>query len=123
MKDGCTFANTGSALYNAVIGPAIFQDSLAPVPKVNGNVLDQTITVIADGPSTPSAVVTFEATATDNCDASPNVVTSHLSGFAFPIGTTMVVVTATDNMNNSGQGFLTIVVQPWPSSQPSTVPS
>lgn len=55
----------------------------------------QSITQCVD-PTDCSAVVRFQATASDNCDAGPEIVCSPESGFAFPIGTTTVTCTATD---------------------------
>jgi len=54
------------------------------------------------------AVVTFSASATDNCSA---VVTySHASGSAFPVGTTTVTATATDPAGNTDVCTFDIVV-------------
>jgi hypothetical protein len=54
------------------------------------------------------AVVTFSASATDNCSA---IVTySHASGSAFPVGTTTVTATATDPANNTDVCTFDIVV-------------
>jgi HYR domain/Ricin-type beta-trefoil lectin domain-like/Secretion system C-terminal sorting domain len=46
------------------------------------------------------AIATWEApTATDNC-STPSVIGSHQSGMCFPLGSTGVIYTATDSMNN-----------------------
>ncbi len=46
------------------------------------------------------AIATWEApTATDNC-STPSVIGSHQSGMCFPLGSTEVIYTATDSMNN-----------------------
>jgi phage tail sheath gpL-like len=45
------------------------------------------------------AVVTFSASATDNC--SSIITYSHASGSAFPVGTTTVTATATDPAGNT----------------------
>ena len=103
-----------SALYPAVVGPFTLQDSAPPVPKINGDDLPKTISLIADDDSSSgTAVVTFTAGATDDCDASPVVTTNYPSGYAFPVGTTIVEVTATDNQDNVSTEYLTIIVEPW----------
>jgi hypothetical protein len=57
-------------------------------------------------PNSPdtSMVVTYPAaTATDNCSSSPTVTYSHASGSVFPVGTTTVIVTATDAAGNHSE--------------------
>ena len=110
--DGCTYLSSGN-LYPAVVGPATFQDSAPPVPKIDSEDLPKTISLIADDSSSGTAVVTFTASATDDCDTSPVVTTNYTSGHAFPVGTTTVEVTATDNQNNTSTDYLTIIVEPW----------
>ena len=51
-------------------------------------------------PGLPTAVVTYSPAADDNLDPSPGMSLSHPSGTAFPIGTTVVTVTATDHAAN-----------------------
>ncbi len=58
-------------------------------------------------------MVTFAASATDNCDPSPAVQCNPASGDTFPFGVTPVNCTATDNANNSsGCGFTVEVLTP-----------
>jgi len=54
--------------------------------------------------------VDFAATATDLCDAAPAVVCVPPSGTEFPLGTTMVTVTATDISANVATGTFTVTV-------------
>ncbi|MCW5907365.1 MAG: HYR domain-containing protein [Chitinophagales bacterium] len=81
------------------------------VIDVNGNsaTCTQTVTVLdAEAPivTCPSditscdPVVTFAATATDNCGID-TIIYSHASGSTFPVGTTLVTVTATDVNGNT----------------------
>jgi hypothetical protein len=57
---------------------------------------------------TDGTPVTYDATATDVCDPAPVVMLSPPSGHAFPVGTTVVTVTATDSAGN--QSFCTFDV-------------
>ena len=124
LEDGC---GTGTnKLYPAVI-EGTFLDSSAPVPKINGEGLPQTILVTAAGTGSDSAIVTFEASAVDDCDANPIVTvshSSHSSGSAFPLGDTVLTVTATDNKGNKSEiGYLTVTVIRPPTSTPSKAPT
>ena len=102
------------SLYPATL-KGIIRDASPPVPKINGQNLPYTITVMADSTESTSAVVTFAASATDDCDASPSVTTTIASGSSFPLGDTQVTVTATDNQSNDGTNTLTVrVISPPP---------
>lgn len=57
------------------------------------------------------AIVTFLATATDNCDLSPTVVTSPVSGTLFTFGTHTVTATATDAAGNGSSCSFTVTVR------------
>ncbi|HUR66989.1 MAG TPA: HYR domain-containing protein [Chitinophagaceae bacterium] len=57
-----------------------------------------------------TAVVTYTPTATDNCAGAVTIVSIPASGFAFPIGTTTVNVTATDACGNSSTCSFTVTV-------------
>jgi len=107
--------------------PAIFKgfirDASPPVPKINGQNLPYTITVMADSTESTSAVVTFAASATDDCDARPSVTTNYASGSSFPLGDTQVTVTATDNQSNDGTNTLTVRVISPPTSSPTPSPT
>jgi hypothetical protein len=50
----------------------------------------------------------FETAATDNCDPAPTVSYSIPPGSGFPVGVTMVLVTATDTSGNASQCAFTI---------------
>ena len=69
------------------------------------------ITQPADAGSCTQAVVTFTApVATDNCDPSPTVVCSPPSGSIFPVGTTTVTCTATDECGNTSSSSFDVTV-------------
>jgi hypothetical protein len=50
--------------------------------------------------SATTQTVSFTVTATDNADATPTINTDFPSGYAFPVGTTTVTATATDDAGN-----------------------
>lgn len=54
--------------------------------------------------------VTFTCTATDICDADPTIVCDPLSGTVFPLGTTSVICTATDDSGNQSSCSFTVTV-------------
>jgi HYR domain-containing protein len=94
-----TRSNTGSASFSVTV-----QDTTAPSITVPGN-----ITAGATGPS--GAVVTFSASGSDLVDTSVTVSCSPPSGSVFPVGTTSVTCTATDDSGNSAQGSFSVTVQ------------
>jgi Autotransporter beta-domain/HYR domain len=65
--------------------------------------------VVNTDPGQPTAVVTFTPTAADN-DGVASLTSAPASGSAFPIGTTVVTVTATDNSGNSAQKSFNVTV-------------
>jgi len=64
--------------------------------------------------------VTFAASATDNCDPSPEITFSPTSGSHFPIGDTVVTVTATDDSGNTDTCTFTVSVN-FQNSPPNAV--
>jgi hypothetical protein len=84
----------------------------------NGNTSDVLQTVIIDDTTVPvvtcpsdiavgndvdlcGALVSFAATATDNCGGSPSISYSQNPGTSFPVGSTTVIVTADDGNGNT----------------------
>jgi len=57
-----------------------------------------------------STLVTYQATATDNTDPNPIISYTPIPGSGFPIGTTLVTVTATDAAGNSSTCTFTVTV-------------
>ncbi|MEW6156350.1 MAG: FG-GAP-like repeat-containing protein [Verrucomicrobiota bacterium] len=85
------------------IVPAAPADTMPPVITAPAN-----ITVEAAGPSGSS--VNFTASAQDNVDGPVNVTSSSPSGSTFPLGTTLVNLTATDAAGNTATASFTITV-------------
>ncbi|MCY3021329.1 MAG: Ig-like domain-containing protein, partial [Planctomycetota bacterium] len=59
------------------------------------------------------AHVTFAASATDNLTAVPAISYSPAADSTFPVGTTVVTVTATDDAGNSSSATFTVTVTSW----------
>jgi hypothetical protein len=66
---------------------------------------------IVEATSAAGAVVTFSATASDEVSGTVPVALSHASGSVFPLGTTTVQASATDEFGNTATGSFTITVQ------------
>ena len=91
-------------------------DTVAPALSLPGP-----ITVTAT--SAAGATVTYTVTATDAVDATPTVTCSPASGSTFPMGTTAVSCTATDDSGNTSSGSFNVTVSDTiaPSSLTATV--
>ena len=111
LRDGCGSTPIGS-LYPAVVGPAIFLDESAPVPKVDGHELPYVLEVEADTLASTNAMASFTISAADDCDtsASAEIVSGPASGSVFPLGDTAITIRATDNQGNTAEGVLTVRV-------------
>jgi hypothetical protein len=84
--------------------PPVFEpDTTAPVSICSA---DTTI----DCADSSGVVVTFEATAIDDCDPSPEVTCEPPSGSTFGLGETLVTCTAADSAGNSSQCTFTVTV-------------
>jgi hypothetical protein len=81
-----------------------FDDTLAPVLTVPGEVR-------VDAAGVDGAVVTYAATATDTWDQAPTVECAPASGEQFPIGTTSVTCTATDDSGNTATASFGVHVE------------
>jgi Tol biopolymer transport system component len=79
-------------------------DTTAPELKVPAD-----LTVDATSPN--GATVSYSASATDDVDPTPTVECSPASGSVFPIGTTVVSCTATDDAGNSASGTFNVTVR------------
>jgi hypothetical protein len=79
------------------------EEHVPPTVNCPGNITTETT-------SSLGKVVTFSASATDNCDPSPNVSCSPPSGTRFPIGTTWITCTATDASGNQNTCQFTVTV-------------
>ena len=83
-----------------------FADTEPPLVTVPG-----AITVDAESPA--GAVVVFAASATDNVDPDVPVTCTPASGSLFPVGTTTVRCTATDEAGNMATATFDVVVLPF----------
>ncbi|MCA9313232.1 HYR domain-containing protein, partial [Candidatus Saccharibacteria bacterium] len=91
----CTSTMTGSAVVNTV-------DNEDPVVTCPGNIIRN------NDPGDCSAIVSFVATATDNCNVT--VTYSQDPGTSFPLGATTVTATATDPSGNTDECTFTVTV-------------
>ncbi|MEO7702479.1 MAG: HYR domain-containing protein [Opitutus sp.] len=66
--------------------------------------------LVVEATSSAGAVVTYSPTATDNA-GTVIVTTSPISGSTFPLGTTLVTITAKDVTGNTATGSFTVTVQ------------
>src|SRR5690606_29373512 len=80
------------------------EDEEKPLITVPANI------VVAAAQGQCSSNVVFEVSATDNCEV-PSVTADPPSGSAFPIGTTVVDVTATDTHGNETKLSFTVAVE------------
>ena len=101
---GGTFDKTVDGLTPIVVGAIV--DSQAPVLT-----LPSDIAVVTDA-GAATAAVSFTVSALDGVDGdlSGAVVLSHVSGSAFPIGTTTVTASVTDTAGNTAQGSFRVTV-------------
>ncbi|GEM_PF-2310446 len=103
VPNGSVVIDPGSVTLNDIVPPTI--------------TCPANVTVTA-GIGQPSAVVTFPAPiVTDNCDVPANpAVSVPASGSMFPIGTTTVNATATDDNGNSANCSFSVTVNPAPAN-------
>ncbi|MDO6391544.1 HYR domain-containing protein, partial [Pontibacter sp. BT731] len=82
------------------------KDSEAPVVTVPGNIVVRTAT------DKCGAVVNYNVSASDNCsNVSPEMKVGLASGAVFPVGTTTVTYTATDEAGNKTEASFTVTVE------------
>ena len=111
-----------SALYPASI-QTTFYDTDPPEIYVEGNECVGQIDVTGYteyGQTTGAAF--FTVTTTDDCDAAPDITVSHPTGTVFPLGTTTVTVTSTDDNGRVTTCYFDVTMEEG-SSQPSLLPS
>jgi hypothetical protein len=100
--------HTGSASFNVTV-----VDKTPPTLKIPGDMTVQA--------TSPGAVVTFSASASDLVDGSVLVTCTPASGFTFPVGTTTVACSATDKAGNPASGSFKVTVSPSSSTITVTV--
>ena len=89
--------NTGSASFNVTV-----VDKTPPTLKIPADMTVQA--------TSPGAVVTFSASASDLVDGSVPVTCTPASGSTFPVGTTTVACSATDKASNSASASFKVTV-------------
>jgi hypothetical protein len=109
------FQEAYSNLYPATIQAQTFTDQAAPVITANN------VSVVGD---CTGATVNYTASVVDDCDAHPSVTYSQASGSFFPVGTTVVTITATDNTGKTSVKTFNVTVIAGDAIAPTlTVPS
>ncbi len=124
--DATSSGNCSTTVSNSFNGGATLAGATFPLGNTNvvwtasdmsGNTVTCNITVVVEDNTDPvltvpsdinvstdagtcDAVVTFATSATDNCDASVDILCVPVSGSTFPLGTTTVTCTATDDAGN-----------------------
>ena len=100
-----TYRATDAAGLTATCSQTItVNDVTAPVIPVIANISTTT------GAGACTAIVTFTPTATDGCAGAVAITSVPASGSAFPIGTTVVTVTATDVCGNASTRQFNVIV-------------
>ena len=109
------FTEETAAIYPQTIAAQTFTDQGAPVITANN------VSVVGD---CTGATVNYAVSVVDDCDASPSITYSKASGSFFPVGTTPVTVTATDNTGKTSVKVFNVVVIVGDSTPPSlTIPA
>jgi len=108
LEDKCDLYNDGEGL--TITGD--FKDEGPPVPYINGEICNDGDKIYrhADHPDDVEAAVHFNATAIDDCKLS-TVTTSRDSGSVFPLGSTDVTITATDELGNAATCSFQVIVE------------
>jgi hypothetical protein len=111
---GATAVNCESTTGSQCSFTVTVNDTEAPVVSCPSNI------VKSNDANQCSAVVTFNATANDNCDGTITPICSPASGSIFPVGTTTIVCEATDSSNQTGSCSFTVTVEDQESPQITT---
>ena len=80
------------------------RDTTGPVVTVPAN-------LVAEAAGAAGAAVSFAVSASDAVDGPADALPDHASGSTFPLGTTTVLVTASDTRNNSATASFTVTVR------------
>jgi len=93
--------DSGGLSATAMLGVDVTDETTPPVINNGDPIPDVTVHLPLNSPEL-SMPVTFDLPiAADNCTASPTVTSSPVSGSIFNVGSTVVAVTATDELNNT----------------------
>ncbi|WP_224363116.1 ELWxxDGT repeat protein [Hyalangium versicolor] len=109
------FTRSGAFVYfNAMdreSGHQLWALRIADLPDTNPPQLVCPARIVIEATSLDGATVSFTASASDNRTANPQVTYSHASGTMFPLGSTLVVITGTDEASNSATCTFEVLVQ------------
>ena len=92
--------DSGGLSATAVLTATVTIETTPPLINKGNPLPDITVYLPLNSPDMSMAVNFDLPQATDNCTASPTVASSPESGSTFDVGTTTVIVTATDELNN-----------------------
>ena len=95
---------------NNAPGAAYIYEDAQPQADTTAPIISGLNNVAVTASSSSGAVATFNPTATDDVDGTVPVICTSASGSIFPIGTTTVTCTATDNAGNIASGNFTVSV-------------
>ena len=96
-----TVTDSGGLSATAMLGVDVTNETTPPVINNGTPIADITVYLPLNSPAL-SVPVSFDLpTASDNCTASPTVSASPESGSTFQVGTTLVTVTASDELGNT----------------------
>jgi len=99
--------------YNDLNGNMITQTQQVVVADIVAPVITAPAGITVNGETTScGAVATYAATATDDSDGPVTITYSHASGSVFPIGETVVTITASDISNNTSTATFMVNVLP-----------
>lgn len=99
--------------YNDLNGNTTTQTQQVVVADVVAPVITAPAAITVSGDATIcGAIANFTATATDDSEGSVTITYSHASGSVFPIGETVVTITASDISNNTRTATFTVNVLP-----------
>ncbi len=115
FTDGNSLLESSTDLYSVVVDPSCQSDEIV----VNGAcqlddsenpVLNVPELVEAETEDPNGTSVSYEVSATDNLDTDVTISCSHESGIVYPIGSTLVACTATDDVGNTDTKYFSVIV-------------
>lgn len=98
--------DSGSLYAETTLNVAVTDETTDPILFLPADI----VTSLPPNSTDTGRMITFTASATDNCDANPTVTADPPSGSIFPVGTTTVEVTATDASGNTATGNFSVTV-------------
>jgi hypothetical protein len=101
----CSVTDARGITANCTFNVTVLPDTNAPAINCPAPMV-----VNADSGQCGKSNVIFTVTATDDCDATPTVVSTPASGSSFPVGTTTVTSVVTDDAGNTNSCSFTVTV-------------